>query len=104
MGEAGKAKSPADQARLTKQAYHILFSAISQVHDRASKLSLNPFEAKRRAEILKEAEDSLWKLRYLEKEGGAKARTDEERLAHYERLHQDAYTSLQRIQTALKSK
>ncbi len=104
MGEAGKAKSPADQARLTKQAYHILFAATSEVNDRASKLNLNPFTAKKREAILAETQDSIWKLRYLEKEGGAKANDDEARLAHYERLHQEALGGLNRVQTILKNK
>lgn len=104
MGEAGKAKSPADQARLTQQAYHILLGAMSEIHDRASGLNLNPFEARRRAEILEETEGTLWKLRYLDKEGGAKVRSDDERLAHFERLHEEAYAGLGRVSTIVGRK
>lgn len=104
MGEAGKAKSPADQARLIQQAYHILLGAVSEIHDRASGLNLNPFEARLRAEILEETAGTLWKLRYLDKEGSAKVRTDDERLAHVERLHQEAYAGLGRVSAILGRK
>lgn len=104
MGEAGKAKTAADQARFTKQAYHELFGATSEIHDRAGGVTLNPFEARRKKAILGETESSLWKLRYLEKEGGAKARDDDARLAHYEQLHSEALAGLNRVQAILKGR
>jgi hypothetical protein len=104
MGEAGKAQGPADQARLTKQAYFEAYGAVNRVQERAASLNLNPFEAKKKKVVLAEVEGSIWKLRYLEKEGSAKAGSDETRLALYERLHGEAVSSLNRVQNILKSR
>lgn len=104
MGEAGKAQGVAEQGRLTKQAYYEAFGTVSRVRDRAGGVGLNPFEARKKKAILTESEDTLWKLRYLEKDGGSKAGDDDARLALYERLHSEAVGSLNRVATLLKSK
>ena len=104
IAEADKAKKTFDQARLYKQAYYELFKATSLVQEEASGFSLNPFEAKKRKEIRQETATTLWKLRYLEKEGGAKANDDEARFALYERLHKAAYDSLNQVKRILEQK
>ncbi|MBM3269319.1 MAG: hypothetical protein FJZ01_16885 [Candidatus Sericytochromatia bacterium] len=102
--EANKATTTADKLRFTKQAYLGLFSATTQVQERADDLNLNPFEAKKRKLILDETASSLWKLRYLEKEGAAKAKDDQARLDLYERLHTDALQSLNRVRDILNGR
>jgi len=104
MGEAGKTSVPAEQVRLTKQAYYILFGAVSEINMRAQGVNLNPLDAKKRKQLLDESADALWKLRYLDKEGSSKPKDAETQLALYDRLHSEAYNTLNKLQAILKGK